>query len=260
MSNTNLSPSVASASSQKPTLVMLTGMVCDHAVWATQVEGLSDCVETLVPGYSMSDTMTGMAKAVLRCAPEKFFLAGHSMGGRVALEVLRIAPERVIALCLLGTEYKSQPSGRDGEREESSRKRLLDTAREAGMKAMAQEFLPALIAPHRLDDEPLVQAITQMIERQTPDLLEAQIHAGRHRPDSTEQLARITCPVLLIAGDSDNLRPAATLREMASMIPRCELKVIERCGHMITMEYPETVTVLMRQWISAAQVRNQQCT
>src|SRR5690606_18689164 len=111
-------------------------------------------------------------------------LAGHSMGGRIAIEVCRLAPDRVERLCLLSTEHRPRPSGREGEEETKGRLALLHLARDNGMRAMALAWIPKLVAEQHLGDAGLVERIVSMIERYTPEQLEAHIEAGHTRPDS----------------------------------------------------------------------------
>ncbi|WP_082321502.1 alpha/beta fold hydrolase [Stutzerimonas stutzeri] len=233
----------------KPILLLLPGMICNHRVWAAQAEALSDLVEPCVAVYGPERSVTEMAVAVLRQSPQRFLLAGHSMGGRVAMEMLRLAPERVRGLCLMGTECKPCPAGQQGMQELASRHQLLQIAYADGMPAMAQAWLPRLIAASRLPDRSLANEILQMIADHSPEQLEAHIEAGASRPDSSTQLSSIRVPTLVLAGAEDALRPVAAHREMAALIPDCQLQIISDCGHMLPMEQPCVVNAAMRNWI-----------
>jgi pimeloyl-ACP methyl ester carboxylesterase len=235
-----------------PDLLLLPGMMCDAAVWTHQIAALSDLAVCHVPSYGAARTFTEMAETVLRQAPLHFAVAGHSMGARVALEVERLAPARVDALCLLAAEPHPQPTGERGAHELEGRLALLATARERGMRGMGEAWLPSIVAPQRLQDQTLVTALLAMFERQTPQALEAQILAGTLRPDSTAQLTRIGCPVQLIAGARDAMRPPAVAEEMARSIPSCRLAMLPECGHMMTLEQPTSVSAVMRQWLAEA--------
>jgi pimeloyl-ACP methyl ester carboxylesterase len=231
-------------------MVLAPGMLCDRAVWTEQIRAFSAEVDLLVPGYGAARSMTAMAAAVLAQAAPRFSIAGHSMGGRVALEVLRLAPQRVERLCLLSTEHRPAPPGEPGRREREGRRALLALAHEKGMGAVAQAWLPHLIAPARQEDETLVREIVAMIGRRTPEELDAQIAAGETRRDSGAVLRAAACPLLIMGGAEDAIRPPASQRAMAALAPHARLHILEGCGHMITLERPEAVTLAMTQWLA----------
>jgi pimeloyl-ACP methyl ester carboxylesterase len=231
-------------------LLLLPGLLCDDAVWRDQIASLSD-YRCRVPDYGLANSIEAMAAAVLEEAPPQFALAGHSMGGRVALEVYRQAPERVSQLILLDTGYAARAAGEAGENEKSGRLALLQRAREAGMRAMGQTWLAGMVHPSRLDDTGLVNDILAMIERKTPEIFAAQIEALLHRPDATPLLRSISCPTLLLCGREDSWSPLSRHEEMAHLIPGSRLEVIESSGHMSTMERPQAVTRAIHDWLEA---------
>ncbi|MCK8681844.1 alpha/beta fold hydrolase [Pseudomonas umsongensis] len=236
----------------KPCLVLLPGMVCDEAVFAPQLAHLDGMADILVPRYGDSCTFEDMARMVLNQAPARFAMVGHSMGGRVALEVYRLAPKRVDRLCLISTEHRPRRDGVAGEEETRGRLRLLEIARAEGMRAMGMAWLPVLLSKRNQQDTDLVESILSMVERHTPDQLEAQIWAGHSRPNSTSMLGQISCPVLLIAGEDDILRPAKILQDTASLIVNSLMETITGCGHMPTLEQPEKVNRLLQEWMSVS--------
>lgn len=191
------------------------------------------------------DSILAMAEAVLRWAPPKFALAGHSMGGRVAFQILRLAPDRVTKVALLNTGSEAR-----SETEEPGRRRLLSIARAQGMRAMAVEWLKGMLPAYRQDDTALVEEIIAMFERKSPDLFEIQMLALLGRPNATPWLRLIHCPALLLTGFDDAWSPPARHLEMAQSIPNSELVVVPKCGHMSTMERPEAVTAAMRAWLA----------
>jgi pimeloyl-ACP methyl ester carboxylesterase len=231
--------------------MLLPGMVCNRRVWRHQARHLADRCEPCVADYGDARHMGDMARAVLAQAPERFLLAGHSMGARVAMEVQRLAPERVAGLCFAGTEYGACPAGEAGRQETEGRDALLAVARKQGMPAMARRWLPALIPAARLNDKALVEELLTMIAEHSPDDLEAHIAAGASRSDSSAVLQSISVPTLLLAGAEDQLRPPAAHREMAAMIPDARLVEIPGAGHMLTMENPEAVNAALDQWVAA---------
>ena len=134
------------------TLILLPGLMCDASVWAPQVEALSPQARCLVPDYGLRDSLTAMAQQVLDDAPEeRFALAGHSMGGRVALEVLRLAPQRVTHLALLDTGTHPRAAGAEGDKERAGRMALLAVAQAQGMRAMGQQWLRGMVHPKVLE-------------------------------------------------------------------------------------------------------------
>jgi pimeloyl-ACP methyl ester carboxylesterase len=232
-----------------PTLLLLPGLLCDADVWADQVDALGPAARCVVPRYHDLDSIPAMARRVLQHSPPRFSLAGHSMGGRVALEVVRAAPERVERLALLDTGYQAREAGEHGEQEARRRRHLVDVARQQGMNAMGVEWVQGMVHPARLVDSALMSRILAMIARQTPEAHSAQIQALLDRPDASDVLPRISCPTLVACGREDAWSPVARHEVMAALIPGCTLLVFEHCGHMSTMERPADVTAALRLWL-----------
>ena len=238
-----------------PTLLLLPGLMCDAAVWAPQVQALSSLARCEVVTYGLLDSLSAMAEQVLATAPtERFALAGHSMGGRVALEVLRQAPERVERLALLDTGTHPLPPGEAGERERAGRMALLSQARRQGMRNMASLWARGMVHPD-LRQSPVFESVLDMLERSSPEQFEAQIKALLTRPDAAPVLARITCPTLVLCGREDTWSPPeqhATLHAaLAPSAQPAELAIIERCGHMATMEQSLAVNEALTKWLAS---------
>lgn len=229
-------------------LVLLPGLMCDAAVWAAQVEALSPRVTCLVPHYGERNSLVAMADQVLASLPGRFALAGHSMGGRVAFEILRRAPERVERLALLDTSYHPLPPGDAGAAERAGRHSLLAIARDQGMREMAHAWARGMVHSSRLDT-PLFEAVLDMIERCSPAAFAAQIEALLARPDATALLGTIRCPTLLLCGRDDSWSPPARHEFMRDRIAGATLVVIETCGHMSTMEQPAAVSDALADWL-----------
>ncbi len=192
-----------------------------------------------------------MAERALALAPPRFALAGHSMGGRVALEILARAPERVDRLALLDTGYEGLPPRADGERERAGRLRLLDIARRDGMRAMGAEWARGMVHPARLADAVLMGTILDMIERASPEVFAAQIAALLGRPDRTALLPTVRVPTLVLCGHEDAWSPIARHRVLASLVPGSVLVDVPECGHMSTLEQPEAVAAALAAWLDA---------
>ena len=198
----------------------------------------------------MLDSLTAMAEHVLRIAPERFWLAGHSMGGRVAFEVYRQAPERVQGIAVLNTGTGPRPEGEPGDKEERGRRALLDVARKQGMHAMAMQWLPPMMHPQRMADTPLVETIVQMLQRKKPDIFERQMNALLNRPDARPVLPTIRCPALFLSGREDSWSPPEAHAAMAAAVPGSRLVIVPDSGHMAPMEQPEAVSAALREWIT----------
>jgi pimeloyl-ACP methyl ester carboxylesterase len=234
---------------RKPLLLLLPGLMCDRAVWAEQVRALSMDAHCIVPSYGALDSIADMADAVLHAAPEKFALAGHSMGGRVALEIMRRRPERVTRLMLLDTGWQARPKNEAGVAEAQQRQRLVDLAYADGMRAMGREWVRGMVHPGRLQDTALIEPLLEMLERPAPDTFAAQIRALLDRPDAGDVLPTIACPTTLVCGRQDAWSPLVRHEAMAAQIPRGHLEIVEECGHMSTMEQPSVISALMQRWL-----------
>jgi pimeloyl-ACP methyl ester carboxylesterase len=233
--------------SRRPTVILLPGLLCDEDVWRGPIERLSHRHEVICPGFLDHGSIEEMARQVLARAPERFSLAGHSMGGRVALEIAARAPWRLERLALLDTGFRP---ARPGEAE--GRSRLIRVALEEGMTALARHWLPPMLAPHRARDAALMDRLTAMVERATPRLFQRQIGALLTRPNAHRGLAAIPCPTAVIVGRLDAWSPPAQHEEMAALIPHAWLSVIEDCGHMAPVEQPDAVAEALAAWMRAA--------
>ena len=171
------------------------------------------------------------------------------MGGRVALEVMAQAPDRVSRLALLDTGYQALASGEAGDREKAGRYRLLEIARRDGMLPMARDWARGMVHPSRLADSTLMEAIYSMIVAAGVAKFEAQIRALLARPDRTGLLKSLRLPTLVLCGRDDNWSPLSRHADMARFIPASQLVDVPDCGHMSTMERPQAVTEAMLAWL-----------
>lgn len=235
---------------QRPTLVLLPGLMCDRAVWAAQIEALSATHDCLVPHYGTLSSLADMAAQVLREAPPgPLAVAGHSMGGRIAFEMWAQQPQRIERLALLDTSYHPLPAGEEGERERAGRYALLEIARSQGLREMAREWARCMVHADHLGT-PLFEAVLDMFERSSVAAFAAQIEALLARRDAAALLGTIRVPTLVLCGRDDAWSPPARHAFMHEHIAGSTLAVIERCGHMSTMESPEVVTEALREWLA----------
>lgn len=230
-------------------LVLVPGLMCDASVWRAPMAALDPRLPVQVADHGRLDSLPAMARALLRRAPSRFALAGHSMGGRVALEVMRIAPERVTHLALLDTGCRALPEGEAGVREREVREGFLRLAREQGVQSMARHWVRGMVHRDRLRDAALVEEIVAMFARKPVEVFAAQVRALLDRPDATALLGAIRVPTLVLTGEQDTNSPPAVNREMADAIPDATLCVLERCGHMSMQEQPEAVVAALAQWL-----------
>lgn len=228
-------------------IYLLPGLLCDGIVWQHQAEALTaDGHEVRIPDFRFFDSLNEMAQAVLAEAPPRFAVAGHSMGGRVALEIIRRRPDRVARLALLDTGTHGPQPG-----EAAKRQALIDLAKAEGMTALAARWLPPMVHPDRLEDPDLMAVLTAMVERMSPDIYEGQVRALLNRPDAGPVLSLIGCPVMLGVGRQDGWSPPAQHQAMADVIRQAKLEIFEESGHMAPMEAPVAVTQALRRWLAA---------
>ena len=229
-----------------PVLVLLPGLLCDAALWAPQVEALSDVCRPWVGDLTRDDTIAGMARRVLSEAPtERFALAGLSMGGYVAMEIMRQAPQRVTRLALLDTRARL-----DTPKETERRRELIGIARsERGFTPITNRMLPLLVHPERIKDGPLASIIRGMAERTGVDGYVRQQTAIMSRADFRRDLPRVARPTLILCGRQDVLTPLEMHEELARLIPDATLVIIEHCGHLSTLERPAEVNTALRAWL-----------
>ena len=228
----------------KPNLVLIPGILCDEWVWRQQVRDLSDIANITVAYLRGYRSLAAMGEAILRKAPDHFALAGHSMGGRVALEIMGLNSSRVSRLALLDTGV--HPVAAD---EESRRVAQNQKAREQGMGAIAQTWIPEMLHPDRVQDKTLISGIQDMLLRMTADDLTNQNAAMLRRRDAAPLLPTITCPTLFVCGRQDNYSPLQRHEQMAEMVAGARLDVIEDCGHMSTLERPEQISRCLKHWL-----------
>jgi pimeloyl-ACP methyl ester carboxylesterase len=231
---------------QKIPLVLLPGLLCDATLWRAQVEGLRALAVPLVIDLTQDDSLGGMARRALAAAPSSFALAGLSMGGYVAQEIMRQAPERVAKLALLDTSARA-----DMPEQAARRRGLIELSTKGEFKGVTPRLLPLLVHAARHEDKPLTEIIMSMAERIGKDGFLRQQKAVMGRPDGREDLRRIACPTLVLCGRQDALTPLALHEEIAGLVPGAKLLVVEDCGHLSTLEKPITVTAALRQWLLA---------
>jgi pimeloyl-ACP methyl ester carboxylesterase len=226
-------------------VLFLPGLLCDSDLWTAQLAVLSAERPVAVASLTGSDTVAGLAEAALAAAPQHFALAALSMGGYVALEIMRRAPERVAGLALIDTSARP-----DTEEQARRRRGLIALARTGKFKGVTPRLLPMLLHPARQEDPVLTGRVMAMAARIGRDAFLRQQTAILERPDSRPDLPRIGCPAVVICGRQDALTPLAASEEMAGLIPGAGLVVVEDSGHLAPMEQPEAVNAALASWLA----------
>jgi len=227
-------------------IVLIPGLISSPRFYEPVLAALWRYGPVMVANHTQDDSMAAIARRVLAAAPPHFALAGHSMGGYLAFEIMRQAGERVGRLALLDT------SARADTPEQSERRRAQITITEKGrFDTIPGLQYPNLVHPSRLDDAALRETVRQMADDNGPQAFIRQQTAIMNRVDSRESLAAIHCPTLVLVGDSDVLTPPDRAAEIAAGIRGSRLVTIPECGHMCALEQPEAVTGALVEWMSA---------
>ncbi len=228
----------------KQSAVLLSGLLCDETFWSDIPQRLAAVAASQVVSFRGFSSIAAMAQHVLEVAPERFAVAGHSMGGRVALEIIRAAPRRITGLALLNTSVHAV---RDGEPQ--SRSHLLRIAQEQGMSALAAEWLPPMMGSDAARAAELMPRLCAMIQRFTAEAYAGQVSAMLNRPEVLSLLPRITVPTLLLSGSDDAWSPVSQQQSIRRRIPHATLFEIHGAGHMAPLERPDAVAVALREWL-----------
>ena len=228
----------------RPQLILRPGLLNDAELWRDQVSGLADVARCQVPDLTPFGTLPEMAASVLAQAEPTFALAGFSMGGYVAQEIARIAPERIERLALLDTAIRIDTPERAAQR-----KALNKAAAKGGtFLGIGQAIMKSYVDASRLDDADLTGRIVEMTQRLGREVFLRQ--NSLEREDGQAALRALRCPIVIICGENDAITPLAGQREMARAIGCSHLVVIPKAGHMTPMETPGAVNGALRHWLA----------
>jgi pimeloyl-ACP methyl ester carboxylesterase len=233
----------------RPQTVMIPGLLCSAALYAEQVVSLSDSADITIADHTQHSTMAAIAASILAKAPPKFALVGLSMGGYLAFEIMRQAPERVTRLALLDTN--AEP---DAPERASVRRALVSRADLEGIAAVSAVLYPQWVHPSRAADAKLAAVVRTMAETVGITAYRRQTEAIIARADSRPTLSTIRVPTLVLCGRQDAATPLSQSEEIARGIAGSTLAVIEECGHLSTLEKPAEVTRALRDWLNAKNV------
>lgn len=226
-------------------LVLVSGLMCNVKFWAEQIPSLTKTFKVSCPNLANVDRFDDMAKLILQQQTQNFHLIGHSMGARVALEVIRLAPHRVLSLALFDTGVHGVVEG-----EQKKRQVLLDMAVNQGMPAVAKAWIPSMLHPQQRNNPSLLKSITAMVLDYSPQQFHNQISALLHRQPAYDVLKSLTCPTLVGCGRQDQWSTLAQHLEFSQSIQNLQFCIIEDCGHMVAMEQPKAFLVILQNWLS----------
>lgn len=231
---------------RKIPLLLIPGLLCDHALWQHQVAVLGQISECIVTKKHMQyETIGRIAEAVVADAPDRFALAGLSMGGYIALEICRRYGNRVERLALIDTSARA-----DSAEQIEKRQKLIALCRQGKFTDVNELLFSVLVHPDRVEDGALKRRIVDMANRIGPEVFIRQQQAIMGRSNQVPCLSDISCPTVIVCGEQDRVTPLECSEEMAGLIQDSQLEIITHCGHMTSMEKPERVSAILLEWLT----------
>ncbi len=235
----------------RPTLLLLPGLACNAAMWQPLLQsaagaGLAALQPVISDVHTRFLTVEAMAATLLQDNPGDLVLCGASMGGMLAMEAARQAPQRVKGVALLGTS--AQP---ESDEMRQLREGAIGFFEQGRVQEVLQFNLPLAFHPSRAKDAVLAQAYLDMVLAAGADQLIRQNRAVIARPDARLHLAQLGCPLLVMYGDADTLTPPERSREIVALVTQAQQVVIGECGHMLTLERPDEVAHALGHWLEA---------
>ncbi len=227
-------------------LLFLPGLICDASIYAPQTAAFADSLA--VDSYGLANSLPEMARIALeqadKAGADQLDVFGHSMGGRVALELYRQAPDRVHRLALVSTGVHPL-----GENEPAKREALKAVGHDKGFEALVDDWLPPMVAEANRANPDIYTPMRNMCLSMGQAVFDAQIDALLTRPEVESLLPQISCPTLVITGDLDAWAPPSQHHEIATKIPNSHLEIVPGAGHMIQLEAPEAINIAIRRWL-----------
>ncbi|WP_171178449.1 alpha/beta fold hydrolase [Ruegeria sp. HKCCD8929] len=226
-------------------LVLLPGMMCDARAYQHQIQHLSRDRAVMVAPITVGERVEEIASGLLDQLPHRFALAGLSMGGIIAMEIVRRAPERVSRLCLMGTDALA-----DTPQIAAAREPMIVGAKAGRLDEVMQQAIPADVLAPGPGRMAVLEQVYAMARDLGPELFVRQSRALQRRPDQQGTLRKIKVPTMILCGAHDGLTPVKRHTFMAELIPNAELRIIEDAGHLPTLETPEAVTGALQHWLA----------
>lgn len=228
-------------------LVLIPGLLLTGDFWREQVARLSDVAQCIVPtSHFHQDSFTDMARLILAEAPDRFALCGLSMGGYIAQEIMRQAPQRVSRICLMDTSSRA-----DTPEQTERRRGLIHLSQIGRFKGITPQLIPLLLHPDKQANTALTDRLVAMAEEIGREGFTQQQTAIINRIDGRADLKKYDLPALVLCGRQDALTPLELHDEMTSLIPNAKQVVIEDCGHLPPMEHPNQTANALKAWLAA---------
>jgi len=225
--------------------VLIPGLTCSARLYAEQIQALWRFGPVTVADHTRDDSMAAIARRILAAAPPRFALAGLSMGGYIAFEIMRQAPDRVAKLALLDTGARAEAP------EQTERRKVVIALAKSGRYAEVSDIaFPLYVHRNRHDDTALKETVRMMAAETGVEAFLRQQQAIISRPDSRPGLGAIKCPTLVLVGDGDEATPPELAREIAGAIGGARLVVVAECGHLSSLEQPDKVTAALAEWMT----------
>lgn len=225
-------------------VIFLPGLFDDVEMWRHQVDHLGDVATPMAIDLLDQETVGEGAERVLDSVNGSFAVVGFSMGGYVAFEIMRRAPERITKLALIDTSARA-----DAPERTADRLRQIALAEAGKYPALVDQALPNVVHPSRVEDASLMDALRAMAHRVGPQAFVRQLKTIMSRPDSRDDLAAIRCPTLVVCGRGDTVTPPELSEEIGAGINGARVALIDDCNHYAPMERPYAVTALLQQWL-----------
>jgi pimeloyl-ACP methyl ester carboxylesterase len=225
-------------------IVLIPGLLASARLYAEQIPHLWRAGSVTIADHTRDDSMSAIAQRILSMAPERFALVGLSMGGYIAFEILRAAPERIARLALLDTSARA-----DVPEQTLMRRAHMQLASQGRLAEVLEQQWPRLVHPAHRGDAALREVLGVMADEVGPAAFIRQQTANLGRRDSRPTLGSIRCPTLVLVGEGDELTPPERAAEIAAGIAAARLVTVPRSGHLSTLEQPEAVTRALLQWL-----------
>ena len=226
-------------------VVLIPGLNCSARLYAEQIPALWRFGPVTVADHTRDGTIAAIAARILAAAPPRFALAGLSMGGYIAFEIMRQAPQRVAKLALLDTAARPETP-----QQTEARRPRIEMAKTGRFAEVPDSQFPLMVHRDRHGDAALKDIVRAMAEETGAEAFLRQMQAIMRRADSRPSLSAIACPTLVLVGDADELTPPALAQEIAAGIPGARLVVIPECGHVSTLERPQAVNRALVEWMA----------
>ncbi|MEK9557991.1 MAG: alpha/beta hydrolase [Alphaproteobacteria bacterium] len=227
------------------TPIFIPGLILTRDIFAAQLDGLADTTTAKTADTLGRDSITAMAEAALALADGPVVPVGISMGGYIAMEMARLAPQRLAGIALLNTQHRADPPERRRQREAT-----IEMAQSDRFRGVTRHLMKSFLSPAALEDETLVARVIAMAEEVGRENFVLQQRAILGRRDQSDTLGALTVPALVLGGGLDTLTPPQASRDMAELIPDAELVIMEEIGHLSTIEAPDKITDILNAYLA----------